>query len=80
MNDRGQQPAFPAGLVKEPVNGTSLVDEKPMFKGMTYREWLAGQIMAARLVRGTGYASNTLATMACADADALIAELAKQKA
>ena len=70
-----------AGLVKEPVNETSLVDEKPMFKGMTYREWLAGQIMAAYRSRSQVILDSVeLSAMhAVRDADALIAELAKRE-
>lgn len=75
MSDRGQQPAFSIDPTKY-----AYVPEVVSLSGMTYRQWLAGQIMA-------GYgACETLrlhpkeaAAWAVRDADALIAELAKEK-
>lgn len=66
MADRGKRSAFP---VKH--------SDWPDWSGMTYREWLAGQIMAG--YRTNEHAESSLvARDAVRDADALIAELAKE--
>ena len=73
MSDRRQQPAFPAKEYPYP-------DVGPLYhSGMTYREWLAGQIMAAYRSRSQVILDSVeLSAMhAVRDADALIAELAK---
>ena len=68
MKNRGYDPAFP------PVHHAT-----ERWCGMTYREWLAGQIMAAYRSRSQVILDSVeLSAMhAVRDADALIAELAK---
>lgn len=76
-------PAFPSGQKWTTTDYSGNREEcgkSPQYKGMSYRAWVAGQVMASRMAVHTDlFEMEYYAKQAVDAADALIAELAKEK-
>ena len=76
-NDGG--PAFPEVRIEQRGDSRYVQPSKVLVPGMSLRDWFAGQIAAAIMVKGARAGLKEIASDAYDIADAMLAERAKPK-